>query len=191
LNNSFWFTNQSLFMGGVLVAMTLAGVAQANRRRLAVAFTLLFSLVPTWRDVIFRGRQPQARWSAAELEASLALRELSDVDAVVLHPVNREQPSPASHIAGRATVLTYWQGYPFSFAPAHEVERRAADIAAFFSTEDPSLARSILRKYGVTWVYAPATHPIQARVAEVLAEVFVNNEVRLYRLAKSPNPTGS
>jgi hypothetical protein len=181
LNNSFWFTNQSLFMGALPVASTLAGVGRSNHRHLAVAIALVISLVPTWRDLRFRGRQPQARWSAAELEASLALRELSDAEAVVLHPINREAPSPASHIAGRATVLTYWQGYPFSFAPAEEVEQRAADIAAFYRTEDPSLARSILSKYGVTWVYAPAAFPARVQLGDFMEEAFVNDEVILYR----------
>ena len=187
LDNSFWFTNQSLFLGAVLVAATIAAIGRASRRRLAVMIALLVSLVPTWRDVRFRGRQPQARWSAAELEASYVLRQLSAADDVVLHPVNREAPSPASHIAGRTTVLTYWQGYPFSFAPAEEVERRAADIASLFATEDPTLARSILSKYGVAWVYAPARLPIGAGAGEILEEVFVNDAIALYRTRNPPS----
>ena len=110
---------------------------------------------------------------------------------MVIHPVNRETPSPASHLAGRATVLTYWQGYPFSFAPAEEVQRRAADITTFFKTEDPSLARSILSKYGATWVYAPATNPLRAPVAEILEEVFRNDGATLYRSTSTTGTTAS
>ena len=191
LNNSFWFTNQSLFIGALLVATTLSGVRRTSYRRLLVALTLVVALLPTWRDVTFRGQQPQGRWSAAELEAAFALEKLAGVDAVVIHPVNRETPSPASHLAGRATVLTYWQGYPFSFAPAEEVQRRAADITTFFKTEDPSLARSILSKYGATWVYAPATNPLSAPVAEILEEVFRNDGATLYRSTSTTGTTVS
>jgi hypothetical protein len=185
LNNSFWFTNQSLFIAAVPIATSLSRVTRPGLRGVLVTLTLVVSLLPTWLDVRFRSLQPQALWSAAEVEAAAALEELASVDAVVLHPVNREAPSPASHLAGRATVLTYWQGYPFSFAPAEEVNRRASDVATFFKTEDPEVARTILSKYGATWVYAPETRPVRAPIAGILEEAYRNDQVTLYRFSFS------
>lgn len=187
MNNSFWFTNQSLFLGALLVALALAELSSKSLRRVALLTTLLFGLVPTWRDLAFRGSQAQARWPKGELEAALYFREHSDLDSVLLHPVNRETPSPASHIAGRSSVLTYWQGYPFSFAPRKEVEQRAADIGEFYRTRDPSIARAILNKYSVTWVYAPEARSLRFPANEILEEVFRNDEATLYRYRHSRN----
>ena len=182
LNSTYFFFNQSLFVGGIVLADTIGAVPRLRWRALAGAAVLVLALTPTLRDIAFWGNLPDARWPATELEAALYLRSASQAEEVVLHPVFPDTPSPASHIGGLPTVLTYWQGYPYSFASVAEVEQRLRDVNDFFRTRDPLVARGILERYGVTWVYSlKDQRPILFSPEGLLNKAYENEAVVLYR----------
>lgn len=183
LNSTYFFFNQSLFAGAIVLAAAIGGITAARWRVAAFALAVVLALAPTVRNLDFWSDLPAAHWSASELSAALHLRETAGPDDVVLHAVLPDTPSPASHIGGLSSVLTYWQGYPYSFAAPEEVDRRLFDLTLFFRTEEQSTARNIVEGYGVTWVYSlKKSHPLRFPCEGFLEKSYENEEVILYRV---------
>ena len=183
LNNSFWFTNQSLFAGSILVADRIHALSSRRLRLSVASLALALSLSPTLKSVFFWRGLETGHVSAGEVEASLFLRSAARPTDVAIHQLFSKKPSPASHLAGVQTVLTHWQGFPLSFSEPAVIEKRMAQIFRFFETEDPVEAHAILESHDVSWVFnLKARSPLRFPPEPLLEEVYENGDVVLYRV---------
>lgn len=148
------------------------------------------------------GTNPRAR-SPQGAAAIAWLRQNAPGDAVVLEAVD-ENPvygydtaslgiSGVSSSTGLATVIgwTNQQGQWRAGDPevAAQIEPRRADVQAIYTTTDLQLARDLLRRYRVRYVYVGATerasYPAEAlaKFDQLGTPVFTQGEVTIYQIA--------
>lgn len=176
---------------------------------LLVPFTLLLvgALVYPWltagkafqegRQVGLAGITPRER--TAEGAASIEwLRRNAPADAVILEAVGPAYDTGGlgyagvSAATGLATVMG-WEGHEGQWRGGQpeilaEIGPRAADVATIYSTPDVELARELLAKYGVDYIYVGgaehATYPPEglAKLAQLGTPVFQQGEVTIYQV---------
>jgi len=94
-----------------------------------------------------------ARWLPPDDAAAISwLRRHADGPAVVAEAVGDDYSDSArvSTFTGLPTVLG-WAGHEIQWG--HDPGRRADDVALLYETADPEVARAVIRRYGVRYVF--------------------------------------
>jgi YYY domain-containing protein len=144
------------------------------------------------------GLRGARRFAPDEYEAALWLRSIADGGM----PVVLEAEGPDYSLGGRVSART---GLPTIVGwPNHEWQERGAlapvlarvnDVAALYRTDDPALARDLLDRYNVAYVYIGGYERQRygAAAGDTLARlgrlVFDRPTVQIYAIDPSPGPS--
>ncbi len=150
-NNGRWFAVQSLLAGSMLVVVWLARLELRSAARAGVfAMVLVLAGASTVQYFHARSRVEMAAVDASDLQIVQALRA-TPPGSVVLHPLNPEGPSLASHFAGRPSVLNVFRTFVRDVPGSSE---RASDLLTFADeASTPEERARILARLGVDYVY--------------------------------------
>lgn len=182
----------------VLLARALASLPRAGRTALAaavLAIGLPTTLIDTYntQDIGNRRQGPGFRWTLwttrAQAEAFAWLRaNTSDEDVVQMEPIvrAREHWTLIPSFAGRRMAA----GLPISLLPMPAYQERSNQVRTIFASPSADEARSIAHRLRIDYLYVDqsdlAAYPDGTGKFEehpaVFERVFVNEEVRIYRV---------
>lgn len=109
------------------------------------------------------------RVPVADVELAGALRLRSRATDPVLHRPNRQTLSAATHLSGRPAVLCYY-GRTGNY-DEEELDTRAADVRRFFETDDAVIARAVVDKYQVRWLFVDKRRPLNVAAPPWLSRI--------------------
>jgi hypothetical protein len=152
---------------------------------MAAALTLPSTVELVWRKAM----TPPDVVPARVVRAMAALEQASAPGDVVLsRPFSRYPPPPIVFV-GRRVAFTQYMPYLRQFAPAPILREREELVRTFFRTSDAAEARAIADRLGARFVYLFGPQTIAPQVeADLLQPIFLEEGVRLYRIAETTLP---
>jgi hypothetical protein len=180
LNNAGWFAVQSLMGAWLLVAFFLAKQRIVKKRYFIYIVLVILLSAPS--TIQFLTLRHDTSYYTVDGNANEVVRylETTKPDAVVLHPPNLDGPSLSANLAGRQSVLSFLQSYVLQMIGQEEGDKRLADIESFFNPRETNTRSSILTKYNVNYVYAPASYADFLDGEPMLSNILKNNEYVVY-----------
>lgn len=185
INNAGWFSSQALMAGWLLLPYFLMNL-QFRRRHFwgAVSLVVLLSFPSTAQFLALRSDN---QYSTVDASAAGVVTYLQQTPppSVILHPLNTGDPSLASQLAGRQSVISVFRSFVTDYVNIEECDDRARDVITFFDPKIPSNVferSSILERYKVNYVYAPLAYSEILDREPALSEVFRNSGYVIYKV---------
>ncbi len=183
-NNAMWFSFEALTAAWLLVSCRLARIEMdPDKFWQATSLVLILSLPGTIEFLSLRHIRNYDVVSPNALKV-VSFLETIPPDAVILHAPNMKSASLASNLAGRQTVVSIYQSFVWHNAGQAESEQRLKDIENFFDDNGKDNRLIILKKYGVTYVYALLSYAQEFDKEHMMTPVLKNSEFVVYKVAK-------
>jgi hypothetical protein len=152
-NNAGWFGAQALIGSWLLLAFFLARYKHKGKKFIVLLIVVIFLSAPS--TVQFLKLRYNTSYYLVDHDALEVVKflENTDPESVVLHPPNLDGPSLASNLAGRQTVISFFQSYVIQSIAQEEADKRYEDVTLFFDTNEKTDREAILKKYSVDYIY--------------------------------------
>lgn len=185
LNNAGWFGVQALTASWLLLAFFLAQYRHTGKKFFAITIVLVFLSAPSTAQ--FLSLRFDKSYFTVNQDASEVVKFLENTgpESVILHPPNLDGPSLASNLAGRQTVISFFQSYVIQMIGQREADRRYKDVKLYFAQNEKVDREAILEKYNVDYVYVPQTHVPVIDKDPLLLLVLRNNTYTVYKVKKA------
>ena len=185
VNNAIWFSATSLIAAWIPVVYAL----DAWRRRgisVALASIIILSMAFPSTLQYFTRRMSYEYYDfrKADVEIIEYLDRLHP-GTVVLHPVNQTLPSLAANFTGQPSVLSYFSSLAMMPITEADFLRRVKDTVRFFDVQSKIDRAEVIRRYGVTHVYAPIQFKDFLDQQSFLASVIKNKGYVLYAVRRT------
>lgn len=181
-NNSVWFSVQSLMAAWLLLFYSLMRLKHYGLKIFsAITLVILFSAPATVQFLILRF-DPNYYTIGSHAVEVIKYLETTQPRSVILHPANIEEPSFASNLTGRPSVINCLWSFTVQNIGQTEAFARLRDVQLFFNSQEEMDRPSILRKYKVDYVYAPLEYAFILDREPMLSKVLKNSEYVVYRV---------
>jgi len=183
-NETFYF---SQFSGAVLWIFTIQAlvewkVKQPGLRSLALWGAALVSLPSTAEWLQQKAATPPTVFEPAAMKAMTVLAGEARRGDILLQPPDESgTPPPGVVFLGLRVPYSGFFTNLSRFDTPVVIKERRHEVGEFFRTRDPDAARETLKHLGVSWVYS-SSRPLKFDASGILAPVFEQGEVRLYRV---------
>ncbi|NJD55531.1 MAG: hypothetical protein FIA94_03890 [Nitrospirae bacterium] len=185
VNNAMWFSATSLMVAWFLLILTLS---QIRERKVLFAVSavvvLLLSLPSTVQFLTLRYDRHYIEFRKEDLEV-IRILDRAPSGSVILHPLNQTEPSLAANFTGQQAVLSFYRSLGMMPLAEDDFLKRVRDVVLFFDPQSTIDRAAILKRYGVTLVYAPLPFAAFLDKEPMLLPVLRN---RLYVLYKVTMP---
>ncbi len=138
----------------------------------------------------YKGEYLSIEWLNANVRDAVILEAVGD-NVNVTWRADYSRPGRISASTGLQTVIGWWFSHESIMRPEEqkEIERRVNDVQLMYTTENVSLARSLLNKYDVGYVYVGWLerelydgNGLAKFESNCFEDVFSTAEVRIYRV---------
>nr|AAU84053.1 conserved hypothetical protein [uncultured archaeon GZfos36D8] len=138
----------------------------------------------------YKGEYQAIEWLNANVRDAVILEAVGD-NVNVTWRADYSRPGRISASTGLQTVIGWWFSHESIMRPEEqkEIERRVNDVQLIYTTENVSLARSLLNKYDVGYVYVGWLerelydgNGLAKFESNYFEDVFSTAEVRIYRV---------
>jgi uncharacterized membrane protein len=138
----------------------------------------------------YKGEYQAIEWLNANVMDAVILEAVGD-NVNVAWRADYSRPGRISASTGLQTVIGWWFSHESIMRPEEqkEIERRVNDVQLIYTTENVSLARSLLNKYDVGYVYVGWLerelydgNGLAKFESSCFEDVFSTAEVRIYRV---------
>jgi len=182
INNSVWFRVQSIIAATYFVPAFLLTIKPRSFRYIAVVLVLALSFPSTLQFLSLRHDTVFTAISREEMQLVHFMKGHIPEKAVVFEYPMADRLSPASHLAGRSSVLALFRTFIRACVPIEDIQGRRKDLIFFFSTDDPDAMVTILDKYHADFLLVPAQLSVKYSGNTWLKRIYHNNEWCLYRV---------
>jgi hypothetical protein len=183
-NDAAWFASQGLMAAWLIVPLVLGRVVRKRARLVLAVLVLVLAAPSTLQFLSLRYNDARLRVGSDDLDVVRYLKETPG-DSVVLHP-----PEPAislaSTMAGRQSIRHSDHTFLSVYAGVSEDRERERFVRAFFSPEGRNVRGAVLRKYGVTHVYAPLALARTLDAEPALNRTMMNGTYAVYKVSAAP-----
>jgi hypothetical protein len=177
INNACWFAVQSLMASWLLLFYFMVKLTHDRKKVYGIIIlVILFSAPTTVQFLTLRFAPDYYTVDSYKIQVMRYL-ETTSPGSVVLHPPNYYEPSLASNLTGRPSVLGVLQSYVTENIGQAEADERLKDVRLFFSSRGAINRYSVLKKYKVDYVYAPISYTACLNKEPMLIQVLKNSEV--------------
>jgi hypothetical protein len=185
LNNAGWFGAQALMGSWLLLAFFLARYRYTGKKFFAVLIVVVLVSAPS--TVQFLNLRYDASYYTVDQDALEVVKflENTDPESVILHPPNLDGPSLASNLAGRQTVISFFQSYVVQVIGQEEADRRYKDVKLYFDPNETIGREAILKKYSVDYVYVPQSQVSVLDKDPLLFPVLRNSTYIVYKVKQA------
>lgn len=180
LNDVGWFATQS----GIVLWFWTAKALVRFRPGLVVAAVLGLALPATVQHFVHDASLPTDRIPAPEVAAAVEAKKISAPASIWVEPLDRSHPSLLAYLSGRPVVYDPYVDYDYMFVGRDEVDYRRHAIAQFFSSPDSAYRAWFLDRFDVGYLWEQKETQTQEATDDWLERVFVNQNVRLYRVRR-------
>ncbi len=184
INNAVWFSVQSLMVAWLLLPYLFLRLKHRRRRFLLATLIIASLSLPT--TIQFLYLRFDDSYHTVDADAMEVVEHIGKTppESVVLHPLNHRQPSLASHLGGRSSVVNVFRSFVDDRIGKTEKINRMRDVESFFHPSGIVDRSFILGRYSVDYVYAPQAYAAILDSEPMLREVLKNNGYALYRVIK-------
>lgn len=182
VNNSVWFSIQSLMGAWLLLSNFLLRIGQSQKKLFVfITIIILLSFPSTVQFLTLRFKSNYYTFGSQEVEVIRYL-EKTPPDSIILFPPNIKTPSLAANFAGRQSIYSYYHSFVSQTKGQTEANNRLKDLAVFFKSDDPQKMPLILRKYKVNYVYAPLEYADRLDKSPILKPAIKNSKYVVYKV---------
>jgi hypothetical protein len=184
LNNAGWFGAQALTGSWLLLAFSLARYRHTGKRFFAMLIVVVLLSAPS--TVQFLTLRYNKSYYTVDHDALEVVKFLNNTDpeSVILHPPNLDGPSLASNLAGRQTVISFFQSYVLQMIGQEEADKRYEDVKIFFDPNVTIGRETILKKYSVDYIYVQQSHVSFLDKDPLLFPILRNSTYTVYKVKK-------
>lgn len=206
LKSNYFYATQNFFIVFLLTVSIFAAeaiISWSKKQKFILKvlfFSIIFVIGIGSTAFSFLGYFPKySKYKAIPvniLEAADYIKETSKEDSVILHNLNqRYWLSQAEHLKlkeggeGRDSFISALTGrrvvsecnWHMNIAGyAEDLDRREKDIVLFFNTNNKNVAREILDRYKVDYVWIEEEQDLHFRKDDILRVTFLNPSVKIY-----------
>lgn len=182
LNNAGWFGAQALIGSWLLVAFFLARYRHTGKKFFGILIVVVLLSSPSTAQ--FLTLRYDTSYYTVDQDALEVVNFLNNTDpeSVILHPPNLDGPSLASNLAGRQTVISFFQSYILQMIGQEEADKRYEDVKLFFDPNETTCRETILKKYSVDYIYTPRSHVSFLDKDPLLSPVLRNSTYTVYKV---------
>ncbi|MEJ8568222.1 hypothetical protein [Elongatibacter sediminis] len=182
-NNAAWFYVQGLMGAWLALFAALAAWRYDGWRPItALAVIVVLAMPTTIQFLAKRSADSYAHYDASALVVVEYLKS-TDPNAVVLHPLNLDEPSLAANLAGRSSVLSPHLSFVVQSAG---LTQRSSDVLKFFDeSATPQERIEILDRYGVNYIYLSPEQADWVSELDGVAQVLRNESLVLFAYKRS------
>jgi len=182
LNNAGWFGVQALIGSWLLLAFFLARYRHTGKKFIGMLIVVVLLSSPSTAQ--FLTLRYDTSYYTVDQDALEVVKFLNNTDpeSVILHPPNLDGPSLASNLAGRQTVISFFQSYVLQMIGQEEADKRYEDVKLYFDPSETIGRKAILKKYCVDYIYAPQSHVSVLDKDPLLFPVLRNSTYTVYKV---------
>jgi hypothetical protein len=185
INNAVWFAVTSLMAAWLLLAYTLS---ELRGRKiifpLSVFLILALSFPSTVQFLTIRSDRNYLEMTQDSMQV-VRLLDQAPSGSVVLHPLNQFEPSLAANFTGQQAVLSFYRSLGMMPLSEEEFLKRVRDVVLFFDPASSIDREAVLKRYGVTLLYAPLPFASFLDGQPMLTPLMKNRQYVLYRVRKN------
>ncbi len=182
IDNSVWFLIQSLIAAWLFIPYLLNRIINKGQKYIITAALIIALALPTTSHFLsLRFNDDYVYFGPDALSAARYL-ESTPPDSIVLYPPNFGEPSLASNLAGRRSVLSIFLSFSGLELGKEKFNERLNDIRLFFGSESSINRVGILKKYNVNYVYINTKFISFLDRDRSLQQVFRNKEYTVYKV---------
>jgi hypothetical protein len=180
INNAMWFSVTSLMAAWFLLILTLSRIRERKVLFVASAVVVLLLALPsTIQFLILRYDRHYVEFRKEDLEV-IRILDRAPLGSVILHPLNQTEPSLAANFTGQQAVLSFYRSLGMMPLTEEDFHKRVRDVVLFFNPQSTIDRAAILKRYGVTLVYAPLPFAAFLDEQPMLSPVLRNRLYVLY-----------
>ncbi len=181
-NDGVYFSVQALMAAWLLLAYFMLRVRYFSRKFFVyVCIAILLSVPSTAQFLSIRADSKYHYMNSDDMDVVHYL-EQTPPESVILHPLNLNEPSLASNLAGRQSVISIFRSFVLSTIGEEEHISRSVYVDMFFNSANTQRRSFVLEKYKVDYVYAPLKYGASLDNELILERVLKNSRYVLYRV---------
>lgn len=185
VNDAAYLVEQSGPLLWIFTAAALSDFARTPGRRVLAGVALALALPSTLHFAVKKATLPLDPFPAARLRAAHVAAALTHPGEVVLQRPGGRYPAGPVVFTSRRVPFERFTPYLTQFAPRAALERRHAQVAAFFRTRDPHEARALAAALQARVVCLYDAERVRFPLEALLAPVHTEPGARVYRIVEA------